>query len=461
MSLFSSFPKRPRGFSRSWSSLVAVTAVSALGACSATDKGGSSARVGADGNENDDFFEGGSGAGGGGVNTSGQGANSGLVDDSDPGNGQITIDDACVVDTAQAELVEQPVDIILVLDNSGSMKEELRSVEENINVNFASILIESAVDYRVILISRHRDGPRSPLPPPGEEIEETAEDTSICVTQPLSGLAACDTASQPVFSERFFQFNTKVESDDSFDIAIDTYAQPIASDYQEDDEDDMPLAPAGWSAWLRPGAKRVFLEVTDDNEDMSAATFIQQLQAQTPANFGSDPQNPNFIFHSIVGLQEKAVPTDAYRADEPVRSELCTGNDGDVTTAGETYQELSRMTGGLRFPLCQYDAYDVVFRTIAYDVVQTSSIACDFPIPAAPPGLELDLRNVAIQYTPSAGGAPIQFGQAQDFGSCQSNAFYIANDRLNLCSDTCATIRNDPRAAVSVLFTCESTIIIQ
>jgi hypothetical protein len=119
------------------------------------------------------------------------------------------------------------------------------------------------------------------------------------------------------------------------------------------------------------------------------------------------------------------------------------------------------MTGGLRFPLCQYDAYDVVFRTIANDVVQTSSIACDFPIPAAPPGLELDLDKVAIQYAPSAGGAPIQFGQAKDFSACQSNAFYIANDRLNLCADTCATIRNDPRAAVSVLFTCESTVIIQ
>jgi hypothetical protein len=68
---------------------------------------------------------------------------------------------------------------------------------------------------------------------------------------------------------------------------------------------------------------------------------------------------------------------------------------------------------------------------------------------------------VAIQYAPSAGGAPVQFGQARDLGACQSNAFYIANDRLNLCADTCATIRNDPRAAVSVLFTCESTVIIQ
>lgn len=466
MSLFASSSKRPRsGFGRSWSSRVALTALPACLACSATDKGGPGTRV--DSNEGPGFFDPAPGTGGGGATTNGQNGMNGFVEPPGPGDGQITVDDACVVDQTQAEVVEQPVDIILLLDNSGSMKEELLAVEQNINVNFASILIESGVDYRVILISRHRNDVRTPPPPNAcDEFEETAPDTSICVTQPLSGLAACDTAEQPVFSERFFQFNTKVESDDSFDIALDTYSLPIASDHEEDADEDELLAPAGWSAWLRPGAKKVFLELTDDNEDMSADAFVQQLQALEPKNFGSDPQNPDFVFHSIVGLAEKSTRTDPYLPNEEIQTALCDDSctdpevDAPVTTAGETYQELSRRTGGLRFPICEFDAYDVVFRTIANNVV-TSSIACDFPIPAAPPGLELDLNKVAIQYTPSAGGAAIQFGQAPDFGACQSNAFYIAENRLNLCPDACTTIRNDPRAAVSVLFTCESTIIIQ
>ena len=38
---------------------------------------------------------------------------------------------------SRAMLVKEPIDIIVVLDNSGSMDEELDSVERNINVNFA------------------------------------------------------------------------------------------------------------------------------------------------------------------------------------------------------------------------------------------------------------------------------------------------------------------------------------
>ena len=207
-------------------------------------------------------------------------------------------------------------------------------------------------------------------------------------------------------------------------------------------------------------AKKVFLEITDDNEDTPVDTFLNGLTAMAPEHFGSDAQNPSFVFHSIVGLAEKDPPAAAYLADEPLQDGECTGNDGDVTSAGVTYQELSRMTGGLRFPLCQFDAYDVVFRRIAEDVVQTSALACDFPIPAAPAGLELDLDNVAIQYTPGTGATPIQFGQAPAATGCQADAFYIANDRLNLCPEACSTIRSDPRANVAVLFTCESQLIV-
>lgn len=383
----------------------------------------------------------------------GSGGLGGFVDGQPPPSGAIKIEDACVIDEAQAELVEQPVDIILVLDNSGSMDDELQAVEENINVNFASILIDSDVDYRVILISRHRKDPR--------DANEPAS-TSICVSSPLSSLSTCPPESGeespsddgPIFSERFFQYSTKVESDDSFDVTLDTYLPPFEDDDLEENYDNAPL---GWSEWLRPGAKKVFLELTDDNEDMSATTFVSELVNIAPEHFGSDAQTPSFVFHSIVGLAEKDPPTAAYLANEPLQEDTCTG---DVTSAGVTYQELSRMTGGLRFPLCQFDAYDVVFRRIAEDVVQTSTLACDFPIPAAPANSALDLNNVAIQYTPGTGATPIQFGQAPAATGCQADAFYIANNRLNLCPEACSTIRSDPTANVAVLFTCESQLIV-
>jgi hypothetical protein len=373
----------------------------------------------------------------------------GFVDGQSPAaGGAINIDDACVNYQARAELVEQPVDIIFVLDNSGSMDEELAAVEANINLNFAAILLNSQVDYRVILISRHRSEARE---------DGNSASTSVCVSSPLSGLASCEDAEEPVFSERFYQYSTKIESDDSFDVLLDTYLPPFADDSREEKFDHAPL---GWSEWLRPGAKKVFLEVTDDDEDMPATEFVKELTRLAPEHFGSDPEHPGFVFHSIVGLAEKDPPTAAYLPEDPLQDNECTGNDGDVTSNGATYQELSRLTGGLRFPLCQFDAYDVVFQRIAEDVVLTSALACDFDIPEPPSGFELDLNKVAISYLPGSGAAALQFGQAPSYEACQPEAFYIANGRLNLCPATCTAIRSDPLASVSVLFTCEDQIII-
>ena len=369
-----------------------------------------------------------------------------FVEEETPGT--VDFPETCVIDRGDEETVRQPVDIILLLDNSGSMEDELEAVEANINLNFASILSDSGVDYHLILISRHRQESR-------DESEEAS--TSICVTTPLSGLDSCDEAEKPVLTARFFQYSTKLESTDSFDVAIDTFAPPFDESEREEKFDQ---APNGWSDWLRPEAKKVFLEMTDDNEDMPIEEFVGSLVAMAPAHFGNDPSNPTFVFHSIIGLAEKADPTEAYLPDEPVQTELCDGNDNEVTNAGESYQELSRMTGGLRFPLCQFGAYDVVFQKIADDVVQRRAVACDFPIPAPPMGLELDLTKVAIAYAPGNGAEPTYFGQAETASECQPNAFYIANDRLNLCPETCEAVTSDPQASVAALFTCQSQIIV-
>jgi hypothetical protein len=386
--------------------------------------------------------------GSGGSSTSGSATSGGIDIPSSGGSGAIDVDDACIIDQAEAELVEEPVDIILVLDNSGSMRDEIESVEQNINVNFANILTASGVDFRLLLLSRHRK----------EERAESGESsTSICVEAPLSGLAACPNQ-VPVQGERFFHYNEKIESSDSLDNILAWYHRP---------DERSNLTVLGWSEWLRVGAKKVVLEITDADEvDEGTATltvddFLTRLTMLAPEHFGADPMNPNITWHSIIGLAEKAVVTDPYLPDEGIEDAECTGNDDEVTNAGQTYQELSIRTGGLRFPLCQFDAYDVVFQTIAEDVVVKSNIACDFAIPEPPRGEELDLGKVAVNYAPGDGGDPTQFGQALNSGVCQQDAFYIESDRIFLCPEACDAIRADPAANVDVLFTCESTIIVR
>jgi hypothetical protein len=280
----------------------------------------------------------------------------------------------------------------------------------------------------------------------------------LCVSEPLSDLEDCTRAPEPGFSDRFFHYSTRVESDDSFDILLDTYEPPFLG---EEREDEFGNAPLGWSEWLRPGIKKVFLEMTDDDENMPPGEFLAALTAMAPDHFGADAQNPTFVFHSIVGLASKDPVTEPYQPDEAVQNEVCSQS-GDVTRSGVGYQELSRLTGGLRFPICVPSAYDVVFREIAGKVIAQSDIACDFPLPEAPEGRALDLDRVSIAIEHETTGAPTStLGQARAANECQSDAFFIESGRVQLCPEACSAVRGEEGARVDVLFGCESSIIVR
>jgi hypothetical protein len=372
----------------------------------------------------------------------------GLVDEGEVPFVPVDAADACLVERAESVQYKDPVDIIIVVDNSASMEGEVAATERNINENFATILRESGLDYRVILISLHRRALRSGYGPSA---------TMVCVEAPLSGLADCTSAPEPKFSARFFQYSTRVESDDSLDIVLDTYAPPFDAGH----EDEYDNARLGWSEWLRPDVKKVFLELTDDDENMTADDFLQALAELAPEHFGADPSSPNFIFHSIVGMLEKKPSTDAYLPSEPLVVETCSKGAANATSSGLVYQELSRRTAGLRFPLCQSSSYDVVFREIAGDVVSQTGIACDFPVPAPPAGRSLDLDRVSVSLQPGGGSSAHTLGQAALLSDCESDAFYIQDGRIQLCPDACAAVRADSKSRVDVLFGCESTIIVR
>ena len=86
---------------------------------------------------------------------------SGLVDDDESSFVPIDQDEACVVEQADTVVFKDPVDIIVVVDNWASMSNELAATERNINQNFAAILEESQLDYRMIVLTLHRRVPRT------------------------------------------------------------------------------------------------------------------------------------------------------------------------------------------------------------------------------------------------------------------------------------------------------------
>ena len=313
---------------------------------------------------------------------------------------------------------------------AGSMSGEILQVQNNISNNFADIIDNSGLDFRIVMLARH--GNVNP-------------DESVCINAPLSGAdCAAGIPAQPVNTATFFQYSVEIGSRDSLQLILSTYNQP----------DEFGLFPNGWSAVLRDDSVKIFVEITDDDETLSADDFETGLFALQPALFG-DATNRNYIFHSIVGLLENNPATDPILPTDPIRNQLCTTVQGNgAVREGAIFQELSIRTEGLRFPICQLDSFDAVFQSIALGVVDGAVIDCSFPAPLPPVGQLLDLNGALIIYTPGDGSANQTFEQVVDAASCTAGAFFIENDIFNLCAETCSVVQADATAQLSVQAPC-------
>src|SRR5438552_4153138 len=128
---------------------------------------------------------------------------------SHPRDGSVRLaqaDTACAMQSVRGKRrPTRKVDVIFVVDNSGSMSEEIASIRENINQNFATIITQSGVDFRVVMLSLYG-----------------TEATSICVEPPLAG-ASCAEGLTASTSEVFFHYNAEIGSNDAFCKILDTF----------------------------------------------------------------------------------------------------------------------------------------------------------------------------------------------------------------------------------------------
>lgn len=443
------------------------------GACSASDAGGGgSSGVGGGGaTGGGGGSDSSAGGAGGAAATDAGGSGGGLNLDGSLTDGNISADAACDLQKYQATVTKAPVDVIFVVDNSCSMAEEMKAIQDNINTNFAQIIASSGIDYRVIMIGEH-GGYNTP----------TSYESSICIGPPLGGkpcagvgLNTPPSNNPPVF---YHYDHDDVESWDAWCKMMDWYKSP----------DRYNLAPGGWSEWLRKEALKTFVLVSDDRMDcywpqattyysscttngpkcyddtsaqVAAQNFDLDLLTLDPAQFGT-AQNRNYVWHSLTGvIKNSSSATGEYQPTDPI----VTGKCSTAVNSGPGSQALSILTGGLRYPVCEGLGFDVVFKKIAEGVIKGAKIQCDFPMPAPPPGKELDPKTVQIQYTPSAGGSPETFAQVADASQCKPGAFYIefgpdggdaGGDKLVLCSDTCNKVQGDDNAKIEILALCKS-----
>ena len=143
----------------------------------------------------------------------------------------------------------RPVDIVWIIDQSGSMSQEIAGVKQNMN-NFAKSIASSKNDYRVIVLAKRGTGSKD-----------------ICIPPPLGGAGCGD-------STRFKQVNAKVGSTNELSLYM-SYASQI-------------------EAFMRPTSLRLLVVVTDDNSSVSAAAFHAWIKKRPGYN--------DYVFHSIVSV---------------------------------------------------------------------------------------------------------------------------------------------------------------
>lgn len=392
----------------------------------------------------------------GGANAGGSGTFS-----SGSANGGAGGDDSCASVEQEATLSSRPVDIIVAIDNSGSMGGEIDEVEVQITKTFAAVLDGAvpAIDYRVIMVAAHGSG--------GQD---------ICVAAPL-GVPAdadndghCDTVpGQPEDNPpKFYHHSVDVGSHDALCHLIDGFSN----------EDDENRHPNGYSEFLRDDSFKFFLVITDDRpEDCGyddentvdggiamADDWDADIQLLSPLHFGADAANRNYAFWSIVSLEPYMPGADAYGEPHPPDTAIApitTGEcDAGARNPGTGYQALSVLTQGYRYPTCPADEdanppgdYAKLFTLMAQGVIEGAQVACEIEIPEPPPGQTIDLNTLAVVY--SSNDAVVEaFGRVDSVDDCDASSFYIENDTIILCPGACGTVQGDENAKLSVSYDC-------
>lgn len=380
-----------------------ATTSAATGTTASAGGAGTGAAGGAGGGTASSASAGGGGAGQGGGSGGGApdaGPDVSFEYDAGPGDGAVNADSACAAEVVSPQKL--PVDIIWVVDTSGSMTAEIAQIKANINAQFADILAASGLDYQVLMIAA----------------KGTAA-LQVCVAPPLGG-PNCN-ANAPLYRP----IPQTVGSTNSLSLILATY--------------DSVNPSLNWQSSLRYDAAKVFIEVTDDNSSLSANSFDTQLLAKMPAGMFGTAADRNYVFYSIIGV---TAGNPAVKCPSAVNT-------------GAQYQTLSNLTGGAMFPVCDAD-YSPIFNQIAAGIV--GGLACEFTMPTSN-GSAIDPENVAMTFTPT-GGMPVDVPRVTDAASCNGPGWHyddnVTPTKLLLCPDSCATVKADDGGKIDILVGCLS-----
>lgn len=261
-------------------------------------------------------------------------------------------DAPCIAESVAPREIRAPVDLVLAVDTSGSMDQETDNVERQLN-ELARRVGGVGADIRVVLIANN----------------------DICIPPPLSGAIGCPDVDGP----NYLHVRRKVDSGEVFSTILAAWAD---------------VAP-----FLRPAeASLHFLVVTDDNDDITGASFRTSM---------ASVDSRAFVFHSLTAASISG--TDSGIAP-------CVGPTGIGAAVGTQYRILSDVTGGVKGSICT-DDWAGVFAALAEAIADRTLLPCEFELPDPGPGREVDADRVNVQWTPE-GGSPRLLPNVADAAAC-------------------------------------------
>jgi hypothetical protein len=325
-----------------------------------------------------------------------------------------TTGNECASFTEMADNKIQPADILIVVDNSGSMDDEVGWVRDNlsglngVNPGFSRQITNSGIDISVVLISSY----------PGQG-------NGICVEPPL-GSGGC-----PAMDNNppdFLHINQEVGSSNGLDLALATHPQ--------------------WASAWRPSAAKHVIIVTDDDATLPAPAFDAAFTAL-------DPSYAGYKFHGIFAFSDPDF-CNPFNTDP-----CCQGFGGFENVAadeGRVYKELVGQTMGVQGNLCEQN-FQPVFDAVATAVIAGATLACEWDIPPLPPGESLDPDKVNVLFTPGT-ATQETIGRVDDPSECATvtDGWYYddpANPtKVLVCPQTCARIQGVDGARIDIQFGC-------
>jgi hypothetical protein len=311
--------------------------------------------------------------------------------------------DQCAAIRQDAPPATGGVDVIFLIDTSGSMLHAITQVQANM-ATFVQNFEGTAADTRVVVITGDDPARGSPV----------AGDT-----------------------ERYRFIRSGVDSKALFTVALTQFN--------------------AYKDFLRPGAATQFVMITDDNDIIPPPTFESEMEKLLGHSFTQHAiASENVNGQPCISETQKANPLCSIGFTIPA---VC-----GAASIGDAYYKLADSTGGEKLSICKADWTDV-FDRLRSAVIEAVPLPCAYPLSQAS-SAEFDPQKVQVVYTPADGanaGEDQEFPKATSIDQCGSKVGWYYDNEANptsiqLCPAACDAVAAG--GSMDVAFGCEPRVFI-